>query len=87
MLQLSDGRICLTYDHCEQPYGQGARIGEDDSQTWAKEMVLHDNADTRDLGYPRTVQRPDGKIRTASYYNDSPKENEITKRYIAATIE
>lgn len=36
----------------------------------------------RDLGYPCTIQRPDGKIVTVYYFNDHPK----TERYIAATI-
>jgi hypothetical protein len=36
----------------------------------------------RDLGYPRTVQRPDGKLVTIYYFNDRPD----TERYIAATI-
>ena len=35
-----------------------------------------------DLGYPRTVQRPDGKIVTVYYFND----HKDTERYIAATI-
>gem|GEM_PF-4111678 len=35
-----------------------------------------------DLGYPRTVQRPDGKIVTMYYFNDASSK----ERYIAATI-
>jgi hypothetical protein len=52
-----------------------------------EEMILRDDAGTWDLGYPRSVQRPDGKIvtvyyYTVYYYNDK-KDGE---RYIAATI-
>ena len=36
----------------------------------------------RDIGYPRTVQRPDGKIVTVYYFHDQPKGD----RHIAATI-
>jgi hypothetical protein len=36
----------------------------------------------RVLGYPGSVQRPDGKIVTVYYWNDDPK----VTRYIAATI-
>ncbi len=36
----------------------------------------------RNLGYPRTVQRPDCKVETMCYFNDAP-ENE---RYLAASI-
>ena len=35
-----------------------------------------------DLGYPRSVQRPDGKIVTVYYFNDHKDQ----VRYIAATI-
>ena len=34
------------------------------------------------LGYPRTVERPDGKILTVYYFNDHKDQ----ERYIAATI-
>lgn len=40
------------------------------------------DAGTRNLGYPRTVQRPDCKVETMCYFNDAP-ENE---RYLAASI-
>ncbi|HUT44645.1 MAG TPA: hypothetical protein VMX36_00100 [Sedimentisphaerales bacterium] len=35
-----------------------------------------------DIGYTRTVQRPDGKLVTIYYWLDEPR----TERYIAATI-
>jgi hypothetical protein len=50
--------------------------------TWGPELMLRDDAGTWDLGYPRTVQRADGKIVTVYYFNDA-KDRE---RYIAATI-
>ena len=34
------------------------------------------------VGYPRTVQRPDGNIVTICYFHDQPRGD----RYIAATI-
>ena len=45
-------------------------------------MILRDDGGGRDIGYPRTVQRPDGKVVTIYYYHDTPKGD----RYIAATI-
>lgn len=35
-----------------------------------------------DLGYPRTVERPDGRLVTIYYYND----DQDGERYIGATI-
>jgi hypothetical protein len=49
---------------------------------WGEELWLRTGAGNHDLGYPRTVQRPDGKIVTAYYYNDKADG----ERYIAATI-
>jgi hypothetical protein len=87
MIRLADGRIALTYGQRLAPFGMRARISEDNGATWEDEIVLRDDAGTGDLGYPRTVQRPDGKILTVYYYNDPPeKDGTITDRYIAATI-
>tara|TARA_B100001964_G_C14038151_1_gene511402 strand:- start:70 stop:276 length:207 start_codon:yes stop_codon:yes gene_type:complete len=63
-----------------------ARLSEDDGARWGEEIVLRDDAGTSGLGYPRSVQRPDGKILTVYYYNDPPQDNEITERYIGSTI-
>ena len=44
--------------------------------------MLRSDGGNDDLGYPRSVQRPDGKVVTIYYYNvDKAKE-----RFIAATI-
>ena len=44
--------------------------------------MLRDDAGSGDLGYPRTVQRSDGKIVTVYYFND----DKYAERYIAASI-
>jgi hypothetical protein len=41
-----------------------------------------ENRTNWDLGYPRTVQRSDGKIVTVYYFNEAANK----ERYIAATI-
>lgn len=82
MVRLKDGRLCITYGHRLPPYGIKARLSSDDGKTWGEELWLRTGAGNYDLGYPRTVQRPDGKIVTAYYYNDKAEG----ERYIAATI-
>ena len=65
-----------------EPYGIRARISQDRGETWGDEIVLRDDGGNWDLGYTRTVQRPDGKIVTVYYYNlDADSE-----RFIGATI-
>lgn len=82
MIRLKDARICLTYGHRAPPYGIRARLSNDGGRHWLPEIILRDDGGGRDLGYPRTVQRPDGKIATIYYFHDQPKGD----RYIAATI-
>ena len=82
MILLDDGRVCLTYGYRKDPFGIRARLSRDGGRTWEEEIVLRSDGGGRDLGYPRTVQRPDGKIVTVYYFCDDAK----TDRYIAATI-
>ena len=82
MIKLKDGRMAITYGFRSAPYGIRAKLSRDDGKTWGPEIVLRDDAGTWDLGYPRTVQRADGKIVTVYYFNDKKDE----ERYIAATI-
>ena len=82
MIRLKDGRLVLTYGFRSEPYGIRARLSRDQGHSWSGEIVLRKDGGTWDLGYTRTVQRPDGKLVTVYYFNDS-KDSE---RYIAATI-
>ncbi|MEX2288568.1 MAG: sialidase family protein [Planctomycetaceae bacterium] len=82
MIRLGDGRIALTYGRREMPYGVRAMVSDDEGQSWGSELVLRDDGARWDLGYPRTVQRQDGKCVTTYYFNDSTGK----ERYIAATI-
>ena len=82
MIRLKDGRVCLTYGHRAKPSSIRARLSQDGGRTWQPEVILRDDGGGTDIGYPRTVQRPDGKIVTVYYFHDQPKGD----RYIAATI-
>lgn len=82
MIRLKDGRVCLTYGVRGEPWEIRARLSSDEGVTWSEEHVLRTGGGGRDLGYPRTVQRPDGKVVTMYYWHDQPN----TERYIAATI-
>ena len=82
LTRIDDGRLVLVYGWRQAPYGVRARISSDEGQTWGSEFVLRDDGRRWDLGYPRTVQRADGNLITAYYFND----NAQVERYIAATI-
>lgn len=81
-IMLRDGRLALTYGYRSEPYGIRARLSADGGRSWGEEIILRDDGGNWDLGYPRTVQRDDGKLVTVYYFNDAPTE----ERYIAATI-
>ena len=82
LVKLSDGRLVITYGYRAAPFGIRARISSDQGKTWGKEIPLRTDGGTWDLGYTRTIQRPDGKMVTLYYFNNSKD----TERYIAATI-
>jgi hypothetical protein len=82
LLRLADGRICLTYGYRAAPFGLRARLSRNGGKTWGREIILRDDGGGRDVGYPRTMQRPDGKLVSVYYYHDTLEG----PRYIAATI-
>jgi hypothetical protein len=83
LIDLTDGRLCLTYGNRAKPFGIFARLSSDAGKTWGKPIVLRKDGGGRDLGYTRSVQRPDGKVVTVYYFWD---EKTGPERYIAASI-
>ncbi len=82
MLRLADGRVCLVYGLRAEPYEMRARLSNDGGRTWGPELTLRGNGGGRDIGYPASIQRPDGKIVSTYYFHDQPTSD----RYVAATI-
>ena len=82
LTQLPDGRIVLTYGYRAAPFGIRAKVSADGGITWGEDIVLRSDGGNPDIGYPRTILRPDGFLVTAYYYNDSAEG----ERYIGATI-
>ena len=81
--QLRDGRLCLIYGNRDAPYTICAKLSDDDGATWGDEITLRDGGGSYDIGYPRTVIRPDGKVVTGYYFNeqkggDGPRFVEVT---------
>ena len=82
MVQMPDGRLLMTYGYRKEPYGIHARVSENEGLTWSEPILLREDGGGSDLGYTRTVVRPDGRLVTVYYYNtDAARE-----RFIAATI-
>ena len=70
LLELSDGRVLLTYGIRERHhYGVGYRVSEDRGRTWNAPEHLAHLEETKDGGYPATLQLDDGTLVTAYYSN------------------
>jgi hypothetical protein len=92
MLKMHDGRICLVYGYraTEDKIRNNiatsdirAVISSDNGRTWSEDYILRNDGSGQDIGYPRVVQRPDGKIVVIYYFMDAETGPE---RYIGATI-
>jgi len=86
LVSLKDGRLCLVYGNRSKRQ-MLARLSSDQGRNWGKEVVLRDDYQTdsfndADLGYPRVVQRADGKLVAIYYW--ATKEN--PHHHIAGTI-
>ena len=64
------------------PYGIRARVSKDRGVSWGDEIVLRNDGAFWDVGYPRSVQRPDGKVVIVYYFADDRNK----ERFIGATI-
>jgi hypothetical protein len=82
LIRLTDGRLCLTYGYRAEPFSICAKLSKDNGITWSAPIVLRNDGDGRDIGYVRSVQRPDGKVVTIYYFQDK----EHPERFIGCTI-
>jgi len=82
LIKLADGRLCLTYGWRGERSRMCAKTSADRGRSWSPEIVLRDDGAGGDMGYPRSVQRPDGRAVTIYYFTDAHRP----ERYIAVTI-
>ena len=86
MVRVKDGRLCCVYGN-RSTKTMNARYSADEGKTWGREFILRndfkvDSHDDPDLGYPRLVERLDGKL-VVMYYWATPQN---PHHHIAATI-
>lgn len=82
LVKLPDGRVAVMYGFRGVPYGMRAKVSADDGKTWSHEIILRDDALNWDLGYPRAVVLPGGRI-LCLYYIATPDRKE---QHIAYTL-
>ncbi|MFW5879578.1 MAG: sialidase family protein [bacterium] len=97
LIKLPDNRLVLIYIFRRGGWNAGektfsnssvcAKISSDNGQTWSEEIVLRENDGANsDVGYPKVVMRPDGKLVISYYWNHSLDDERTPYRYIASTI-
>ena len=82
LIELRDGRLCLTYGVRKAPFEIQAKFSDDQGKTWSDAFVLKTGGGGRDMGYVRSVQRPDGRVVSAYYWH--PKQTPF--RQVVVTI-
>ncbi len=66
LLLHSTGAVICSIGRREDPCGEYVLISRDAGETW-EEQVLRDDSVTSDLGYPASVELPDGSLLTVYY--------------------
>ena len=88
MVLLDDGRLLIVYGYRVKPYGIRARTSEDGGRSWGPELILRDDGGSGDLGYPRVVKQPGGKVMVGYWFNtaDDPIQFNGGVRHVVATV-
>ena len=71
VIKLSDGTLLCSYGYRRDRMGIRCRLSRDGGHTWGDEIVLRADGwgNGGDMGYPRSIQLPDGHIFTLYYIN------------------
>lgn len=83
LLLHSSGAIVMTTGRRIAPFGQRALISRDGGKTWSEPLVISEEAPDWDLGYPSSVELPDGSILTVYYqkYPGDPYNSILSTRW------
>jgi sialidase-1 len=67
LLRLRNGNLLMSYGYRRAPFGNRARLSKDQGRTWSQAITISDDAPGSDVGYPTTVELPDGQLVTVWY--------------------
>ncbi len=74
LLKHSSGVLISAYGYREKPYGIRVMLSSDNGRTWQTDNVIYDSGADDDLGYPATVELPDGSLLTVFYAHTKESE-------------
>lgn len=67
LTKLRDGRLLMSYGHRRVPFGNQARVSDDNGQSWGQPLIISNDGAGGDLGYPSTAELGDGTLLTVWY--------------------
>lgn len=67
LLRLKDGRLLMTNGYRRPPFGNQARVSQDGGRSWSEPFTISADGQGTDLGYPSSVELPDGRIVSVWY--------------------
>lgn len=67
LIKLKDGRLLMTYGYRRKPYGNQARLSDDEGKSWSDPLAISADGITTDLGYTSTVECNDGTLVSVWY--------------------
>lgn len=67
LLVLRDGRLLMSYGHRRKPYGNQARVSNNEGASWSDPITISGDGAGGDLGYPSTVELESGDLLTLWY--------------------
>lgn len=88
LVKMTDGRLALAYIYRSESGSRvNVKFSSDEGLNWGDEIILRSgDGANRDVGYPRMIQREDGRLVLIYYWNNVNKAGAKPYRYIAYTI-
>jgi sialidase-1 len=83
-LRLPDNRVFLIYGYRHDPFGIRARVLDPECTNFAEaeEIVLRDDGQGSDLGYPWATLTDDGRILAVYYFHDQDRISHIAGTFL-----
>jgi len=80
LTRLQDDRLLMTYGYRRKPFGNQARISEDNGKRWSEPITISGDGAWGDLGYPSTVQLGNGSLLTIWYEKLKSEPNAVLRQ-------
>ncbi|MDD2709930.1 MAG: sialidase family protein [Verrucomicrobiae bacterium] len=80
LTRLRNGNLMMSYSHRRKSLGNQVRISADRGETWSEPLILSDDADLTDFGYPSTVELDDGTFLTVWYERSASNPSAVLRQ-------